>query len=176
MNDPGRASRLAERLDACVTAIGRAASWLVLGVVLVCFAVVALRYGWRMGWVAMQESYLYLHAIGFMLAGAWVLRCDEHVRVDVWYRARGPRTQAWVNLLGASLLLLPVCGFIVWSSLDYVAASWRVLEASREPGGLPGVFLIKTLIPVSAGLLALAGLSQLLRSVETLRAGEQGGP
>ena len=69
-----------------------------------------------------------------------------------------------------------MCGFIVWSSLDYVAASWRVLEASREPGGLPGVFLIKTLIPVSAGLLALAGLSQLLRSVETLRAGEQGGP
>ena len=146
-----------------------------LGVVVICFAVVGLRYGFRLGWVALQESYLYLHAIGFMLAGAWVLRCDEHVRVDVWYRARSPVTQARVNLAGALLLLLPTCGFIIWTSMDYVAASWRVLEGSREPGGMPGVFLIKSLIPVAAVLLALAGVSQVLRAVDTLRGSKAGG-
>lgn len=156
-------------LDRSLDAIGRWASWLVVAVVLLCFAGVSLRYGFDLGWVALQEAYQALHATAFLLAGAWVLRRDEHVRVDVWYRGRSPTTQAWVNLLGAVLLLLPVCGFIAWASLDYVAAAWRVLEGSRQPGGLPGVFLIKTLIPVSAGLLLLAGVSQALHAWHALR-------
>lgn len=159
-------------LDRGLDAVGRWASWLVVAVVLLCFAGVALRYGLNLGWVALQEAYQALHAIAFLLAGAWVLRRDEHVRVDVWYRGRSPRTQAWVNLVGASVLLLPVCGFIIWASLDYVAAAWRVLEGSRQPGGLPGVFLIKTLIPVSAGLLLLAGVSQALHAWQALRGGD----
>ena len=71
-----------------------------------------MRYGFDLGWVALQESYQALHATAFLLAGAWVLRRDEHVRVDVWYRGRSVAVKAWVNLLGALLLLLPVCGFI----------------------------------------------------------------
>ena len=156
-------------VDRALDAIGRWASWLVGAVVLLCFAAVSMRYGFDLGWVALQESYQALHATAFLLAGAWVLRRDEHVRVDVWYRGRSVAVKAWVNLLGALLLLLPVCGFIVWASLDYVAAAWRVLEGSRQPGGLPGVFLIKTLIPVSAGLLLLAGVSQALHAWQSLR-------
>ena len=161
--------QLVRGLDVALDSIGRWVSWLVVGVVLVCFTGVALRYGLDIGWVALQETYQALHATAFLLAGAWVLRRDEHVRVDVWYRGRSSRIKAWVDLLGALLLLMPVCGFIVWASLDYVFAAWRVLEGSRQPGGLPGVFLIKTLIPVSAGLLLLAGISQALQAVGTLR-------
>lgn len=156
-------------LDRSLDAIGRWASWLVVAVVILCFAGVSLRYGFDLGWVALQESYQALHATAFLLAGAWVLRRDEHVRVDVWYRGRSAAIKAWVNSLGALVLLMPVCGFIVWASLDYVAASWRVLEGSRQPGGLPGVFLIKTLIPVSAGLLLLAGVSQALHAWQSVR-------
>ncbi|MBR9814976.1 TRAP transporter small permease subunit [bacterium] len=161
-------------LERVLDAIGRWVSWLVVAVVIVCFAGVTLRYGFDLGWVALQESYQALHAAAFLLAGAWVLRRDEHVRVDVWYRGRSARTRAWVNLLGALLLLMPVCGFIVWASIDYVAAAWRVLEGSRQPGGLPGVFVIKTLIPVSAALVLLAGVSQALYPWRVLRGGEDG--
>src|SRR5690606_15701428 len=76
------------------------------------------------------------------------------------------RTRARVELAGIVLLLLPLCLFAVWISLDYVAASWSVREGSRDPGGLPGWYLLKALIPLSAALLALQGLAQAVRAAQ----------
>ncbi|HKJ76050.1 MAG TPA: TRAP transporter small permease subunit, partial [Gammaproteobacteria bacterium] len=127
-------------------------------------AVVVLRYLFDTGWIALQESITYLHALVFMVGAAYTLKHDGHVRVDILYRRFGPRGQAAVDLAGTLLLLLPVCGFILVASWDYVAESWALREGSREAGGLPGVFLLKTVIPVMAVLLALQGLSLALRS------------
>ena len=76
-----------------------------------------------------------------------------------------PRTRAWVDLLGTLLLLFPVCLYIFFSSLEYVTASWSILEGSREAGGLDGVFLLKTAIPVMAVLLLLQGCSIILHKL-----------
>ncbi len=160
--------RLAGYIDTLNELIGRGVAWLTLGMVLITCVIVVLRYAFNMGWIAMQESVTYLHALVFMLAAAYTLRHDGHVRVDIFYRKLGPQGQAWVNLLGALLLLLPVCGFIFWASWDYVAESWSLKEGSRDAGGLPLVYLLKSAIPAMAALMLLQGLAQAMRSLLVL--------
>ena len=76
---------------------------------LIGFAVVLLRYVLGVGSIWLQESILYAHAALFLLAAAWTLKEGGHVRVDVFYASASPRVKAWVDLLGALLLLLPFC-------------------------------------------------------------------
>jgi len=154
----------AAHLDRVAEITGRSIAWLTLGMVLVTFAVVVLRYGLQIGSIALQESVTYLHAIVFMLGAAYTLKHDGHVRVDIFYQKASPRTRAWTNLLGTLFLLFPTCLFIFFSSLDYVSASWSIHEGSRETGGLDGVFVLKTVIPLMALLLLLQGCSLALRS------------
>ena len=135
---------------------------------LVTFAVVLLRYAFQLGWIAMQESILYLHASLFLLGAAYTLKHDAHVRVDIFYRGFSARGKAIVDLSGALFLLLPVCVFLLWISWDYMATAWALREGSRETGGLPYVYLLKTLIPLAALLLILQGISQALASLATL--------
>jgi len=167
--DVAHFTTLADRIDRLNTAIGRAASWCALAIVLIGFAVVLLRYVLGLGSIWLQESILYAHAALFLLAAAWTLREGGHVRVDVFYADASPRTKAWVDLLGALFLLLPFCVAIVWFSLPYVERSWAILERSRESSGLPLVFLLKTLISIFALLLALQGLAQIVRAITVLR-------
>lgn len=161
--------RYAERLDAISDWVGRGAAWLAVAMVAVQFLVVVLRYAFNLGWIAMQESIIYMHAALFLLGAAYTLRHDGHVRVDIFYRRLSGRGRAWVNLLGTLLLLWPVAGTILWFSWEYVSTSWQLLEGSREAGGLPGVFLLKTAMPVMAGLLLLQGLAMCLRALAVLR-------
>src|SRR5881227_1245968 len=159
---------LADRIDRLNTAIGRAASWCALAIVLIGFAVVLLRYVLGLGSIWLQESILYAHAALFLLAAAWTLKEGGHVRVDVFYANASPRAKAWIDLLGALLLLVPFTLAIVFFSLPYVERSWAILERSRETSGLPLVFLLKTLIPLFALLLALQGIAQALRALAFL--------
>ena len=150
-------------LEALNEWIGRAASWLSLFMVLVTFAVVVLRYAFDLGWIAMQESVTYMHAVLFLAGTAYTLKHQGHVRVDIFYRRFSLRTQAWIDLFGRLFLLLPVCLFIFYVSWDYVAQSWKLHEGSREAGGLDGVYLLKSMILVMAGLLLAQGLAIVLR-------------
>jgi TRAP-type mannitol/chloroaromatic compound transport system permease small subunit len=152
-----RLQQIAHALDRLAELTGRIISWLTLAMVIITFTVVVLRYVFETGSIALQESATYLHAVVFMLCAAYTLKQDAHVRVDIFYQRWSARTRAWVDLIGTLLLLLPVCVFIIASSLDYVALSWSIREGSQEAGGLDGVFLLKTVIPVMAGLLLLQG-------------------
>ncbi|MEA2929899.1 MAG: hypothetical protein QOG38_2327 [Hyphomicrobiales bacterium] len=163
-----RIIQLAAHIDRLNTAVGRAASWCALAIVLLGFAVVLMRYVLGLGSIWMQEAIIYAHAALFLLAAAWTLKEGGHVRVDVFYAAASPGAKAWVDLLGALLLLLPFCVALIWFSVPYVARSWAILERSRETSGLPLVFLLKTLIPLFAALLALQGLSQAIKSAAML--------
>lgn len=104
-----------------------------------------------------------------MLVAAWTLREGGHVRVDIFYSHASPRTRALVDLFGALLLLLPFVAVMLWFALPYVARSWAILETSRETSGLPAVFLLKTLIPVFAAMLALQGIAQAIRAFGVLQ-------
>ena len=159
---------LSDRLDGIAERVGNAAAWLALGLVLMTFAVVMLRYLFQLGWIAMQESILYLHAALFLLGAAYTLKRDGHVRVDIFYRGFTAKRKALIDLLGSLLLLLPVCSFLLWVSWDYVTTAWSIYEGSQEAGGLPYVYLLKTLIPVAVLLLILQGISQALSSLSIL--------
>jgi TRAP-type mannitol/chloroaromatic compound transport system permease small subunit len=156
-------------IDRLNDAVGRGVAWLTLAMVLITFAVVLLRYVFAIGWVWMQESYVWLHGVVFMLGAGYTLLHQGHVRVDIFYRDAAPRRKALVDLFGSLLLLLPVVGLIFWVSLDYVADSWARLEESREAGGMPGLFLLKTVILGFCVLLGLQGLSLAGRSLLVLR-------
>lgn len=162
-------SELAKRLGFINEWTGRAVAWLTALMVLITFTVVVLRYGFNLGSIAMQESVIYLHTLNFMLGAAYTLKHDAHVRVDIFYQKMGPRGQAWVDLLGTLLLLLPVCGFIFWSSWDYVADAWTVHEASGEAGGLPFVYLLKSILLLMPSLLIVQGMVIILTSVLILQ-------
>jgi TRAP-type mannitol/chloroaromatic compound transport system permease small subunit len=163
-----RLAALADRVDRLNGAIGRAAAWCALAIVLIGFAVVLMRYVLGIGSIWLQESIIYAHAALFLLAAAWTLKEGGHVRVDVFYAGAAPRTKALIDLLGALLLLLPFMLTVIYFSLPYVARSWAIFERSRETSGLPLVFLLKTLIPVFALLLALQGIAQATRAMAVL--------
>ncbi len=137
--------------------------------VLVTFAVVILRYVFSFGWVWLQESYVWMHGVVFMVGAGYTLLHNGHVRVDILYRPAGPRYKAMVDLAGAFLLLMPMVVLVFWVGFEYVASSWSMLEESREAGGLPGLFLLKSIIPVFCVLTALQGLSLAARSALVLR-------
>ncbi|MBV8840548.1 MAG: TRAP transporter small permease subunit [Alphaproteobacteria bacterium] len=165
------ASPWADRIDRLNSAIGAAAAWCALAIVLIGFAVVLLRYVLGLGSIWLQESILYAHAALFLLAAAWTLKVGGHVRVDLFYANAAPRTKAWIDLAGAVLLLLPFCLAILYFSGAYVARSWAIFERSREASGLPFVYLLKTLIPLFALTLALQGVAQMIRALAVLGEG-----
>jgi len=159
---------LADRIDRLNTAIGRGVAWLALAIVLGQFALVVARYVFGLGSSWLTEAVLYAHATLFMLAAAWTLRLGGHVRVDIFYAGASARTKALVDLLGALLLLLPFMLVLLLFAAPYAARSWAILERSQDIGGLPLMFLLKTLIPAFAVLLALQGVAQTIRAAQTL--------
>ncbi len=148
--------------------IGTAVSWLTLIMVLVTFLIVVLRYAFDLGWIAMQESVTWMYALVFLLGAAYTLKHDAHVRVDIIYQRCSRTARAWIDLFGTLLLLLPVCGLVLWSSLEYVTNSWAMGEGSREAGGLPGLYVLKSAILLMGLLLLLQGIAMGLRSVMTI--------
>ena len=155
-----------------VSLIGRAVAWLTLVMVLLTFFIVVLRYGFNLGWIWLQESLSYIHAMVFMLAAAWAWQTDDHVRVDIYYRKRSVRQKAIINLIGTVLFLLPVCAFLMIDSWGYVATSWAGKEGSREAGGLEFVYLQKTLILLMPALLLLQASEVIRQCIDRIRAPE----
>ena len=159
---------LADRIDRLNAAIGRSAAWLAIAVVLLQFALVVARYLFGLGSVWLSETVIYAHATLFMLAAAWTLQAGGHVRVDIFYADASARAKALVDLIGALLLLLPFMLVLLCLSAPYAARSWAILEHSQETSGLPIVFLLKTLIPLFAILMALQGIAQAIHAATAL--------
>lgn len=161
------------RIDRLSLITGKAASWLTLLMVLVTFVVVVMRYVFDAGFIWLQESVIWMHAVVFMLGAAYTLRHEDHVRVDVFYRTMSETRRAWVDLVGVIIFLWPLCFLLGWKSIDFVAASWRIHEASRESGGLPYplIPLLKTVLLLMPVTVAMQGVSLFSRALKTLRRG-----
>jgi TRAP-type mannitol/chloroaromatic compound transport system permease small subunit len=139
--------------------------------VLVTFVIVVMRYVFGAGLIWLQESLGWMHAVVFMLGAAYTLQQEEHVRVDIFYRKMTEKQRAWVNLLGVLIFIFPMCGFFIYESLDYVGVAWSIGEVSRNSGGLPYPFvpLLKSVLVVMPFMVALQGLSLLLRAAAVIR-------
>jgi len=161
---------LADRIDRLNAAVGRGVAWLALAIVVIQFALVLMRYVFGAGSIWLSESVIYAHATLFLLAAAWTLGQGGHVRVDIFYAGASPTRKALVDLCGALLLLLPFMLVLLSLSWPYAARSWAILERSHETSGIPAVFLLKSLIPLFALLLALQGVAQAIKAAQVLRA------
>ena len=157
------------KIDAIIEISGRTVAWLSLGMVVITCTVVVLRYGFDTGAIALQESVTYMHALVFMIGLSYALKHDRHVRVDLLFNRLSRRSRQWINLIGHVGFLLPICLVITLESFDYVMRSWAIREGSREAGGIPGVYFLKTLIPLSALLLSMQAISEVLRTYRQLR-------
>jgi TRAP-type mannitol/chloroaromatic compound transport system permease small subunit len=175
---------IARAIDAANERIGVSVAWLALLTVLVEFTVVVMRYVFGVGSVKVQESIVYMHATVFMVAAGYTLLHNGHVRCDIFYAVASPRRKALIDLIGVFIFLLPMCALIAWVAWPYVTAAWAVREGSQEGSlGIPGVYLLKSIILVFAGLVALQGVSLALHSALRLAgverapgtAGDEGG-
>ncbi len=148
--------------------VGKTFSWLALAGVLVCFTVVVQRYFFATTQLWMQDLYVWVNGAMFMAVAGYTLKIDGHVRVDVLYRPAKPRTKALLDLIGVLLMLLPFCAVVWIWGFDFVQRSWMLREGSANPGGMPGLYILKSFILVFVVLVALQGLAWLARSVLVL--------
>lgn len=163
--------RIVGFLDGLAELLGRFASVFAPLMLLVTCYVVVTRYLLNTGSVAVQDLVMYCNALIFTVGAGYTLKHDAHVRVDIFYSQTSPRIKALINLIGTLLLLLPVMVFLLWTCWNYVASAWAIREGSPDTGGLPYVYLLKTLILVMGAVLILQGLAEALRSVLQLLEG-----
>jgi len=168
-----RLLKLSRWIDRLNDIIGSGVYWLCFVMVLVAAFNSIVRYGGRFtGFDWSSNAYLeaqwYLFSIVFLLGAAYTLRHDGHVRVDVIFGRLSAKRQAWIDLAGTVLFLIPFCALMIWVSIPMVTDSWSVMEMSPDPGGLPR-YPIKTLIPSAFFLLLLQAISMIIRSVAMIR-------
>jgi TRAP-type mannitol/chloroaromatic compound transport system permease small subunit len=156
------------RVDALVRGVGKLSSYLWIVLVAVITVNVLLRYVIGKGLIEFEEGQWHLYAIGFLLALAWGLEADDHVRIDVLAARFSFRTTCWIELVGIVVVLLPFLALVVWYTAPFIAYSWRVGEISEAPGGLPYRWAIKSFLLIGFVILALAALSRLTRVAAAL--------
>lgn len=166
--------RFVDRLSGWV---GVLTSWLLIGSIAAGALAAILRYlapllGIAPALNALGDLQWMLFAAVFLLGAAWVLREDEHVRVDVMFARLSPRKQAAINVVGTFLLLLPFCALLLWASWPAVMESLAIREGALDPGGLAR-WPVKLLVPLSIFLLALQGLAEGIRALAELRTPRQ---
>jgi TRAP-type mannitol/chloroaromatic compound transport system permease small subunit len=155
-------------VDALNEGVGRVIGWFTVGTVAVCALVVVLRYAVGMGFIWMQELYVWLHAAVFMLGAGYTFKVNGHVRVDLLYAKASVRTKAWVELFGGAVFLLPWLIVVGAMSMPWIWASILTNESSASTGGMPALYVLKTIVPLFCLLLGLQGLAIMARSVLVL--------
>lgn len=148
--------------------IGYLISWLTTLMVLVVCYDVFTRYLLKNSMVAVQELEWHLFAVIFLIGAAYTLKNEKHVRVDIFYVKLSKKRQAWINLLGSILFLIPFSILVIWSSQNFVINSFNIREISPDPGGLPARYLLKACIPLGFFLVLLQGFSLTFTSLLTI--------
>jgi len=161
-------SYLIKLLDRIAIISGKMISWATLFMVLVLSVNVISSWMFEVSSILMSESITWMHSANFLLAAAYTLNQDDHVRVDIFYAKMSIKGKAIVDLTGTVLLLIPVSVFIIWSSWSYVLLSWRINEVSVEAGGMPATFILKSFLLVMPVLLLIEGLKQLITNLEVI--------
>ena len=160
--------QLIQILEAPNRWISRACAWALLLMMLSNCLVVLLRYGFGIGFIALQEFVNYCHAFAFLLSVAFTLQQDAHVRVDIFYQRFNTQQKAWVDALGCLVFILPFASFLLYCSWHFFISAWHIEESSAEPGGLAFLYLYKALIPLASLLLIVQALAMFFRHAYTL--------
>ncbi|MDJ0985427.1 MAG: TRAP transporter small permease subunit [Desulfobacterales bacterium] len=151
--------KISAKIDTLNQWVGRGVAWVTLGLVLVVFVDVVMRYMFSTSFVFTQELEWHLFGFIFLIGAGYTLLHDGHVRVDIIYQRVGFKTRAWINLFGVILFLIPGCIMVISTSWTFTANSFAILEGSPDPGGIPFRFILKSCLPIGFTLLLLQGIS-----------------
>jgi TRAP-type mannitol/chloroaromatic compound transport system permease small subunit len=160
-----KASRV---IDAVSEKFGIAANWLVLLACLISAGNATSRYLLDASSNAWLEVQWYMFAGIVLLGGPYTLQRNEHVRVDIVYSSLSERARLWIDIVGGLLFLLPICIILVYFTWPWFLDSWRLHEGSQNAGGLLR-WPVKLLLPVGFTLMALQGVSEIIKRAATLR-------
>ena len=152
-------------IEKYINFIGEKFSYLIPVMALLMVVVVISRYFFGIGMTHLQELIMYFHAIVFLGCAGYVFNKDEHVRVDIFYRNSSNKYKNSINLVLGFIFLLPIVSFILFYSADLIGMSWKIKEISTEAGGLPYVYIQKTLIVLFPLTLLFAFISFLYKSL-----------
>jgi TRAP-type mannitol/chloroaromatic compound transport system permease small subunit len=161
-------SRFGDILDGVIHQIGHVVMWTNVILIVVIILQVVLRYGFGRGLVVLEELQWHLYAIGIMFGASYSQILDSHIRVDVVHARLSDKWKLRWDLFGILFLLLPFIVIIFLQSLDFVSESYRLSERSDAPLGLPWRWAIKSVIPISFGLLGIATISRAVRIITNL--------
>ena len=159
--------KLSRAIDFVNDRFGEIANWLVLTACLISAGNAASRYLFSASSNAWLEVQWYMFAGMVLLGGPYTLKVNEHVRVDLLYSAVSERVRLWIDILGCLLFLLPICVILVYFTWPWFTESWRINETSSNAGGLIR-WPVKLLLPVGFALMALQGVSELIKRIEAL--------
>jgi len=155
---------LARKIDRFQDRFGRGVSWIMLLMVLVVFFDVIMRYAFNKSSVFTQELEWHLFGVVYMLGAGYTMLYDEHVRVDIVYSRWSPRKKAWSDFVLYFVFFYPSAIMVMVTSWPFVRDSYKVLEGSPDPGGIPYRFLLKSVIIVGFTLLTLQAISQTIKN------------
>ncbi len=161
-------NRVSDAIDAVLDRIGFLFSWLWLGVVGVILYAVIGRYAFGQGSVMLEEVEWHLAGAAWLIGLSYTLVHDDHVRVDVLHERFSLRGQAWIEMLGLLVLLIPFLIIALDGMIPYFWSSYLQDERSQAPAGLPARWALKFFLPLAFGLLLMAAVSRLLKCTTLL--------
>ena len=151
-------------IDTINEKIGLAAGWALLAAVLICSGNALIRYTFSRSSNAWLEIQWYLFSLMFLLAAAYTLRRNEHVRIDVVVGRFSKRVQVWIDLFGFIFFLMPMTLLILYLSIPYAVLSYESQEMSSNAGGLI-LWPARMMIPVGFTLLTFQGVSEIIKRI-----------
>src|SRR3954468_12605930 len=159
---------ISDAIDRLNERIGGLCNWLVLAACLVSAANAMIRYAFSYSSNSYLEMQWYMFAILVMFGASYTFKRNEHVRVEILYLMLSERGQLWLDLIGTLFFLIPSCLLLAWLSLPFFLDSYETLEMSGNAGGLVR-WPIKAVLPVGFSMLALQGLSEVVKRIAALR-------
>lgn len=161
-----------DAIDRLIQRIVLSVAWVYVALVLIIILQVVLRKGFASGLIALEELQWHLYATGVMFGLAYAQTTNSHIRVDLLYVRFSTKTKRFIEIFGIIFLIFPFIYVVFVHSLDFVYDAWRINESSSSPSGLGWRWLIKGVIPVTFGLLALGVFSRLIREITLLSRGQ----
>ncbi|HIG42003.1 MAG TPA: TRAP transporter small permease subunit [Gammaproteobacteria bacterium] len=156
-------TRISQIIDPFLVRVGKTISWVWVALMLIIVLNVVLRYVFGEGRIELEELQWHVYSTGFLLGIGYTFQVDAHIRVDVVHERLSPRIQAWLELYGIALCLLPYVALLLIYTVPFVLSSYSLNEVSSSPGGLPYRWVIKGILFIGLFLLLLAAVSRLTR-------------
>ncbi|WP_284162972.1 TRAP transporter small permease subunit [Frigidibacter sp. SD6-1] len=159
---------LSRLIDGINGFIGRWVSWLIFAAIMISAVNAIIRKLFNMSSNAWLEAQWYLFGAAFMLASAYTLMQNEHIRIDIFYGTRTRRTQHWIDLIGHVFFLLPFVALMSWMLVPYTLQAWRIGQISTNAGGLI-IWPARAFLALGFILLVAQAISEIIKKIAVMR-------